>query len=213
MSGTVSLAAPIAWDEAGDPFLQKLDPKSPAGTVGFRVCTNQATGAVTRLFRAYGGPAAAPVISPQMLAQQASAQLEVSLPDPATAPGLDHFQLVGLKTWLWVKEWDPTARTAAIPGLSATVSARPIRSTWDFGAGGKVVCEGPGTPYDFHRDAANQSTDCSLTFTRSGTYAARVTVDWAVSWHASTGAGGTLPDLTRTTAFAIEARAAEAVTD
>jgi hypothetical protein len=211
-SGLLGLSAP-ALHAAPTAYLHSLDPGTPAGTLDYRVCTNRQTGAVTQLFRPYGGAPPAPVISPQMLAQQASAQLNVNLPTPATSPGLDQFQLVGLQTWLWVKEWDAVSKSAAIPGLSATVSARPVRSTWDFGAGGRVVCDGPGTPYDFHRPAAGQSTDCALTFTRSGAYTARVTVDWAVSWKASTGAGGDLPGLTRTTTFPISARAAQAVTD
>lgn len=212
-SGVIALVSPGALLQSGGALLQDLAPSAPTGTTGYQVCTNRDTGVSTGLFRATGRAPAAPVISPQMLAQEASAQLGVSLPAPATSPGLDQFQLVGLPTWLWVKEWDPVSKTAAIPGLSATVSAHPVRSTWDFGAGGKVVCDGPGTPFDVHKAAANQSTDCALTFTRSGVYTAQVTVEWAVSWNASTGGGGALPGLVRTTTFPIEARAAQAVTD
>ena len=212
-SGAIGLNLPITRVPSGA-FLDKLDPASPAGTAGYRVCVNTQTGASTDAFLQYGGAApAAPTVTPQMLAQQAAAQLDVGLPEPATSPGLNQFQLAGLPTWLWVQEWDPVSKTATIPLLSATVSARPIRSTWDFGAGGKVICNGPGTPYDFRKAAANQSTDCSLTFTRAGTFPARVTVDWAVSWNATTGAAGTLPTIARTTAFDIEVRSAQAATD
>ncbi|MDQ6696193.1 MAG: hypothetical protein M3Z46_01880 [Actinomycetota bacterium] len=206
-----SLAAGLRSTGVG---LPSLDTSTHVGTTGYQVCTNRTTGASNGAFRAVPAPvAAAPAITPQMLAQRASAQLQVDVPAPATSPGLDQFQLVGLPTWLWVKAWDTVANTAAIPGLSATVSARPVRSTWDFGAGGRVTCDGPGTPFDIHRPASNQSTDCALTFIQSGTYTARVTVDWAVSWKATTGGGGALPPLARTTTFPIQVRAAQAVTD
>ncbi len=209
------MAASIGFGpNPGDPasLLRSLDPATAAGTVGWQVCTNLQTAAVTNVFAAYPG-APAPAISPLQLAQQAAAQLEVTVPAPATSPGLDRFQLVGLRTWLWVTRWDPVTRTATIPGLSATVSARPVRSTWDFGTQGTVTCTGPGTPYDLTKAPADQSTDCALTFTHSGHYLARVSVDWAISWRTNTGAAGTLPDQARTTTFPIEARAAQAVTN
>lgn len=215
-SGAVAIR-PVGLLYTSPAVIHKLAPSTPVGNVGHRVCTDHTTGAMAQAFLPYAGTAPAlapaPVVTPQMLAQRAAAELAVSPPVPATSPGLDRFQLVGLKTWLWLQRWDTVARTASIPGLTATVSARPLRSTWDFGTAGKVVCDGPGTPYDLHRTATEQSTDCALTFTRSGTYTARVTVDWAVSWAANTGAAGTLPPIARTTVFPIEARAAQAVTD
>lgn len=209
----------LLWLTAGifvgssDHLLKKLPTSTPKGTVVARFCDNTQTGAVTRAFATLGAKAPAPVITPQMLAQQATADLDVTVPKPATSPGLGHFQLVGLRTWLWVTDWAAVDQTAAIPGLSATVTARPIRSTWDFGTAGRIVCDGPGNPYDFSRAATAQASDCTLTFTRSGTYTAQVTVNWAVSWNPTTSAAGALPGVARTTTFPIEARAAQAVTD
>ena len=192
-----------------------LDLSSPAGTTAFKVCINRDTGVTTPGLTAYPGPGrpAAPAITPRMLADQASAQLSVDVPRPATSPGLGRFQLVGMSTWLWLTEWQDVSKTATIPGLSATVSAKPVRTTWDFGAAGSVVCNGPGTPYRADRTSAEQATTCSKTFTQSGLYASSVTVDWGVTWSSSTGQGGTLPGVTRTAAFDVEARAAQAVTD
>lgn len=193
----------------------RLDPASPAGTTGFQMCRNSQTGAVTSAFQFYPGPAApaVPAVSPRVLAERASAQLSLALPHPATSPGLGHFQLVGLPTWLWLTDWQAVSRTASIPGLSATVSATPVRTTWNFGSGGTVVCDGPGTPYDLGVSPGGQSTKCAKTFTQSGTYPSSVTVDWSVSWSASTGQAGTLPGAARTAVFTVEARAAQAVTD
>ncbi len=147
-----------------------------------------------------------------MLAQQAAANIKLGVPTPATSPGLDRFQLAGLKTWLWVDGWDPVSQTASIPGLSAKVSARPTSTTWDLGDGPPVECAGPGAPWRAEL-GADQSTSCSHVFTKRGIYQGQVTVHWAVTWAASNGQGATLPGIDRTAAFTIEVRSAQAVTD
>jgi hypothetical protein len=70
-----------------------------------------------------------------------------------------------------------------------------------------MSCAGPGTAYDPGRPASAQRTDCSYTYRQSsksqpqGVYRVTVTVVWGGTWVGSDGAGGGLPDISRSTTF------------
>jgi hypothetical protein len=72
-----------------------------------------------------------------------------------------------------------------------------------------MECSGPGTAYNAHHSASSQRTDCSFTYSRSSAsqpdaaYRVTVTVVWGGRWVGSGGAGGTLPDISRTMAFSL----------
>ena len=147
----------------------------------------------------------------------ASAVERLPLPGPevATNPDAGHDQLVGVPTWLWVRNWRPMAVTAAVPGTTAELVATPLSVTYDMGDGETpLTCDGPGTPYDTSRPAAAQRSDCTYTYARSSagrpgaTYTVTATFSWGLRWSSTTGQGGTLPTLRRSSTF--ELRVAEA---
>ena len=112
---------------------------------------------------------------------------------------------MNLNSWLWVDEWAATARSATAGGVSATVTATPVRHRWVFGDGATRTCDGPGTAFDPARRVADQpAPSCSYTFRRSsagqpgGTFRGSVTVTWQVAWTSNVGEGGTLGELSRT---------------
>lgn len=167
-------------------------------------CDDLATGAriVERYFQYEPGD---PPVSVPELRDAAYASLRLAHPTPATSPPLGADQLVGLPTWLWVDPvaWQPVSATASALGLSVTVRSEPTSVRWDLGDGGTVTCDGPGTPYDPSRPAADQRTDCSHVFQDRGRYDATATIVWRNSCSTSTGAACSLPTTARTTSFPV----------
>jgi hypothetical protein len=163
------------------------------------------------------GPAAAPTITPAQLAQQSWNSLQLPVPDVQTAPPRGSRGLVGLAEWVWVpsSQWHPMVKRASAGGVWAQVTATPKQLRIEPGAGlPAVTCAGPGTAYDPSRAASVQQSDCSYTYSQSSAtqpgaaYRVRVTVVWGGTWTGSGGAGGTLPDISRSTTFGL--RVAEA---
>jgi hypothetical protein len=153
-------------------------------------------------------PANRPAVAPATLAAQARRFLPLPAPAIGANPPLDRDQLVNLRTWLWVDRatWGARSATASVPGVAATVTAVPLSVTWVFGDAGRVICLGPGTPYNPARSEAAQRPSCSYVFRSSsagqpgGRFPVTATTTWRLTW-AARGApgGGTLPPLTRTT--------------
>jgi hypothetical protein len=131
------------------------------------------------------------------------------VPDPHTAPPPDA-QLVGFPVWLWVDDtvWRDFQASASLAGITVTVVATPKTTRWVLGDGASLSC-GPGTPWS---PGSGGHSDCEHVYQyASDHYAARVTVVWSVSWSASTGQSGTLPDASRSTGFAMEVGERQAV--
>jgi hypothetical protein len=153
------------------------------------------------------------------LAYEASRELPLPYPHPVLSPAIGADQLVGLPTWLWLEpgSWATLDATASVPGLSATAMATPTRVRWDMGDGTVVTCDGPGIAYDPARDDDVQSTDCKHTYEHvsagepSGAYPATVSIDWAITWSATNGQGGTLPATSRGTSFPVPVGERQAV--
>ncbi|HEX4822518.1 MAG TPA: hypothetical protein VFV00_20080, partial [Acidimicrobiales bacterium] len=152
-------------------------------------------------------------IDPATLARRAFNELPLIYPRPRTAPPATAKQLVGIRTWLWVDpgDWHAMSASAAIPGLSASVTAQPTRTIWEMGDGSTVTCDGPGTPYDATRPDAAQSTDCSHVYQHDGTYNVLATIEWTVTWSATNGAGGNLGAVRRSTQFPLTVEQRQAV--
>lgn len=167
-----------------------------------------------------GGPiwvaGAPPVISPEVLARQARARLD--LPDVVIRVNPSGDQLVGLPTWLFLDpaSWRAQSATASAPGISVTVTARPTQAVWSMGNGDSVVCHGPGTPWRTGMDPAAASPDCGYRYLRSsaaapsGSFTVTVTVSWQVTWSGA-GQGGTVPGLTTTAAVQVRVTESQAV--
>jgi hypothetical protein len=141
--------------------------------------------------------------------------LDLPLPEPVLNP--PGAQLVGVPTWLWLAgEWQDTEATASVGAVSSTVRARPVRATWELGDGTTLTCAA-GTPYDPALAPEAQSSDCTHVFTRDsrsmagGAHQVQVTVTYEVWWEASTGAGGALAELTRTTTVPVVVQEAQAL--
>ena len=169
---------------------------------------------VQTLFRIFQYTPAAPPVSAYRLALAARTSLDMPPPGPQTNPARHHDQLVGIDTWMWIDpaDWQPLTASVALPGISATVTATPVRSEWDMGDGGDVVvCHGPGTPYDTRRPEAGQSTDCSHLYQVRGAYTATATIVYEVTWSASNGEGGTLEPARRSTQFPMSVAERQAV--
>jgi len=153
------------------------------------------------------------IVDAGTLARRAFNELPLLFPRPRTAPPISDAQLVGVRTWLWVDpaDWITQSATASIAGLSATVTAQPAKVIWDMGDGTTVTCNGPGTPYDTNRPDGDQHTDCSHVYEHDGTYTVLATMVWTVSWTATNGQGGTLPDVQRSTQFPLTVEQRQAV--
>jgi hypothetical protein len=154
------------------------------------------------------------------LALQAADDLIVPYPTLGLSPRVGVDQIVGLPTWMWVEpgSWTEMTATAGIPGLSATVTASPVRTRWDMGDDSdQVVCNGPGVVFDFSRDERQQHTDCSYIYQwdsndePGGMYTITGYIDWELNWAATNGDGGTLADVTRGTSLDVHAAELEAV--
>ena len=182
----------------------------------FLVCSDANGVVVFAAFVVYN-PAAP--IDPATLARQAWKQLPLVFPTTYTSPDRGSPQYTGLSTWMWIStaDWQPRSATASVPGLSATVTATPSRVEWDMGDGRPLERCGQGTAYDTARPARDQSTDCSHTYTDAsatradGVFHAVATMWWTVSWQATDGSQGTLPDVFRTTTFDLRVDEIEAL--
>jgi hypothetical protein len=160
-----------------------------------------------------GGIAAA-----RRAAELARQQLDPSPPDLTMSPPASSFQLVGVPSWFWVPDWGPVQASATLAGVTSTVTATPVELTIDAGDGTTVTCGGPGTAYDPGAPAA-QTSDCTHTYRvgsrarPGGSYEVSATVTYEVAWTATTGEGGPLESIWRTTTGSVRVDEAQAVLD
>jgi len=203
-----------AWAGADGCYYAPADPSpstiealggQPAGEGGWyqKTCYGQDGTATT----GFGGPVwmagAPPVVSPEVLARQARARL--NLPAVVIKMNPPGDQLVNLPIWLTLEpaSWKPQSATASVPGVSVTATARPVKAAWSMGDGTTETCTGPGTAWTSGTDPAKASPDCGHVYRRSSanapgaTYTVTVTVTWEVTW-AGAGQTGTVPGLTTT---------------
>jgi hypothetical protein len=152
--------------------------------------------------------AAAPQIDIMTIVRQVYAEVPLVLPVPHTSPPVDADQLVGFPMWMWVDEgvWRTFDAHASVAGITVTVVAEPKSLRWSMGDGTVVSCAGPGTAW-VEGGGGDQRSECSHIYQYvsahqpDGRYHASVTVTWSVTWSASTGEAGTLPDASRSAGF------------
>ncbi|MEV0093707.1 hypothetical protein [Streptomyces sp. NPDC050738] len=133
----------------------------------------------------------------EVVAEQAVKQLELPKPVIHTSPSENFVQVVHVPTWMWVDQvaWNPVSKTAKVPGVSVTATARPRRAVWVMGEGGRVVCEGAGTPYSSKYRPDQASPDCGYTYAMASLdakgrkFTVSVTVSWDVTWEGGGQAG------------------------
>ena len=155
-----------------------------------------------------------PPPDPAVLAQQAYAELVPPAPTAHRSPtenmpGMP-WTVLNIWTWAWVDQddWVPLTRTVELRGVSATVTATPAAMTFDPGDGDAAVrCDGPGKPWVDPGDTSDPEPTslggCGYRYRRvSEGVQATTSIEYAVTWTSSTGAGGTLPDLAGSTTSA-----------
>ena len=127
---------------------------------------------------------------PYVLLEEAKRRLHVPLPTPELSPSVDVAHLVGMPEWLAIDPagFEPHDATAAVPGLSVTLSATPLRTVWDLGNGDTVTCDGAGTPWQPGSDSSTVPS-CGYVYQVSstasqpdGVYHAAVTTVWSRQW-------------------------------
>lgn len=145
---------------------------------------------------------------PQLLALSARSHLALGMVPLRLAPSADDLQYVNHQTWFWVDPatWVPVAVQASAGPVTVTVSAVPKQlviemETGAFDSSGrmikeKVVCPGPGIPFDPAKSEDQQSTTCGHVWhqTSAGGSDERLGVeahvDYHVSWTVTGAAGG-----------------------
>jgi len=129
--------------------------------------------------------------------------------------------VVHLPLWFAVTpgQWAPVSATASIPGLAATVTARPVWLAFEPGDGGAAVsCTGPGPRYRPGMPEPARPPDCSYTYRDASTTApggttwpARLSIRWQVSWSATNGDSGSLGPLTTTAGYPVPVQEIQAI--
>lgn len=199
---------------AGDPVWQGHQPGD--GAIYMRTCVQiDAPGLLDFPVPVSGAvwmedpPTGAQGPSAEELARQAYSKMHLGPAQIGSAPRAGSKGLVGMPVWLWTREtpnsWGPVTATASAGGLSVTARAHVKGITWSMGDGASVRCSKPGTPY---RKAFGKrdSPDCGHRYSKvppSGGYTVTATSTWVITWEASNGESGTLPDQTRTAATTV----------
>jgi hypothetical protein len=216
---TYSLADP--QPPAGDPLWQGHAPGD--GAIYVKVCRGAAgrtgIGITTELIWSATPPAN--TLTPAQLAVEAIRELPLRGPDIGISANLtpNGSGLVGLPVWMWTavtpETWGPISRTAAVPGLSVTATAKAQRIDWNMGDGHTVTCATPGSPYNASY-GAQPSPTCGHTYTApsrtqpAGRYTVTATTTWLINW-AGGGQAGTLT-VTRQSQAAVTIQELQVVT-
>ncbi len=202
-SGPSGTSGPMSWRRVPEEFLGEAEMDTIAqegGSYVTRFCGDGLATAGPGVSRRYRPPAGAaePVVDPGELAEEALASRPLPEPQITMAPAPDIPQLVNLATYLWLPadQWKPETVSASAGGVTSTVTATPTRVIWDMGQGDRVVCDGPGLPYDPSLSDEAQPSDCHYTYRRSSAgqpgqaYQVTATVEWETTWSVTGAAGG-----------------------
>lgn len=157
------------------------------------------------------------LVDPAALAADALASIGIEAPVIRTSPSADGRLYVQIPTWLWLDQtwWQPYQATASAGRVTSTVNAQPVSTAWSMGDGGSVRCSGPGTAW--RAGLADEATDCRHTYRHSSAaqpedmFALEATVMLEVTWTSNTGAGGTLPAISRTSSLDVEVGEIQAI--
>jgi hypothetical protein len=131
----------------------------------------------------------------------ASVELPVQVGDSAPLGTVTVPMITQLSSWLWISDsvWVPRSATASVFGVSATVTATPVR-VWFEGAEREWVDCGANTgrPYNFNLRDDQQHSNCVVTYHHSsavGDWSLSSTIEWEASYTCSVGCPpGRLPD-------------------
>ena len=156
------------------------------------------------------------VVTPQMLLQQALAQLRPLTPKILTAPPRGSDGVVGLPEWYWLDQATagPITKRLTVGPVWVQVTASAQKLTVAPGSGlPSVACPDTGTPY---RNGSQRSS-CSYLYSQSsaqqpgGAYSASATVMWGGTWLGSDGTSGPIPVIPVTASWQIRIAEAQAL--
>jgi hypothetical protein len=157
------------------------------------------------------------VVDPEALAYQAVAEMRLAPPLIETAPGVGQIGLVNMPVWMWVNTtentWGPIVRSAAVPGLTVTATAKVKAINWSMGDGQTVRCDSPGTPYGKSMGIKDSPT-CGHRYKKTSRkladckYPVTATTQWAISWRSTLGDTG---EIAMTQQAATQLRIGEAI--
>ncbi|MFJ8308950.1 MULTISPECIES: hypothetical protein [unclassified Streptomyces] len=134
----------------------------------------------------------------------------IALPSTVVSMAPSGTSTVNLPTWIWASGNKFTEKkvTASLAGISSTATAKPVAlhiepGTSDatvFPASGDCPINGDGSIGEpFAAGKAGQTPACGVTYQRPGAYSFKASITWKVSWSATNGEGGALPDSIFTT--------------
>ena len=162
-------------------------------------------------FWSAAAPAGPAAVDPAALAQQALRTLTVPAPTTGRYPAGTMqdgrpFTVVDAYTWFWTEPGsfrELTARADA-GGVWAQVTVTPTVLSFAPGDGAAAVsCPGPGVAWQPNDGVwAPSPAGCEYRYPHSSIHqpdrqvTATYSIRWSVTWTSSTGASGTLPDLT-----------------
>jgi hypothetical protein len=165
-----------------------------------------------------------PQASPRELAEVSADSVRQRLPLPRAIFSPDPSDagvVVQLPMWFAVPaaQWRAVSETASVPGISATVTARPVSLRFEPGDGSApVVCRGPGLRWRSGMREPAKAPACSYTYRDASSVApggaawsTRLSITWRVSWTSSTGVGGSLGSLTTSQAYPVRVREIQAL--
>ncbi|MGE3448638.1 MAG: hypothetical protein AB7H92_13780 [Microbacteriaceae bacterium] len=164
--------------------------------------------------------------TPANLAAIARGRVLGTMPQPSinSSPPVGTASIVEVPVFVEVTNWTGVVTDSECAGgVCVTVTATP-QLTFTPGEAGSspVACAGSGTRYepDGAGSEAQASADGACTYTyrlrtgvdgRPARWSGSVSVTWAISWTASSGATGSLPAVTRTTSLPRAVREVQAV--
>lgn len=112
--------------------------------------------------------------------------------------------VVNLGMWLAVEPQDAVIIRAEAGSSWAEVRATQKATTFDFGNGDTVTCDGLGSPIPESEKDTLDEGPCGYTYRSANDgepYTITITSTWAITWELSDGRTGTRPDVTLTTTF------------
>ena len=183
---------------AGDEVTKRV------GSVSFRLYDRVCEGEATTYYWI-------PEISTEQIARSAASVVYDLIPAPfgEFAPPARQ-GLINIGTWFWVDPtvWQPKSVTAWVPTpegpVSVTTTATPTKLVFHPGDGlrgmGDKTCTGPGQKWidmmgDSLPSTCMYSYRHSSAVNSSGLFSASLSIIWRVAWRSSTGASGTLPNV------------------
>ncbi len=132
--------------------------------------------------------------------------------------------VVKTPTWFWVNPvlWRPVSVTARVPTprgiITMTTTATPQSLEFDpgDGSGQTAECDGPGLPWlpmmpSYMESPCTYEYETPSSVRPNGSFRARLTVVWSVSWRTNVGTSGRLPDIRIGTPYDLRIRELQAI--